>query len=480
MATGLLIRTSEEITAAWVAAVIGNDAVEDVIVTPIGTGQMSRALRVTFRADGEPGRVVVKLPATDETSRSTGIGLGIYAREVGFYRELGQQLAGVVPVCHLAESDADGGAFTLVLQDAAPALPGDQITGCSHEDARAAVAALARMQAEVLRGTDLASAAWLQPTRRSTQALYGALLPTFLSRYGERISPEHRAVCERFAACVDAWAADRGPLPVLVHGDYRLDNILFDAGRCTIVDWQTVGWGSALRDLAYFLGCSLTVEDRRAHESALLGEYRDALRAAGVADLPRDVCWDEYRRQSFSGVLMAVIAAVAVESTERGDEMFMTMLTRSAQQVLDTGALDLLPAGPSPALRPDPADEAAHDPGPELLWNESWYFDAVSDDGELGLYVRLGRLPNQDRSFYAVSICGAGRPPCSPRSTPPRYRRPTTRPSGSRSRSCAPSNSASSRSNGSGWPWPAPRRCTPTSPPRCAPSPAPRSRSPST
>ena len=62
--------------------------------------------------------------------------------------------------------------------------------------------------------------------------------------------------------------------------------------------------------------------------------------------------------------------------------------------------------------RSDVSDE----PGPEALWNESWYFDAVSDDASLGVYVRLGRLPNQDVSLYTVCVCGPGPPP--PAETP--------------------------------------------------------------
>jgi hypothetical protein len=38
------------------------------------------------------------------------------------------------------------------------------------------------------------------------------------------------------------------------------------------------------------------------------------------------------------------------------------------------------------------------------------YFDAVSDDESLGVYVRLGRLPNQNSSLYTVCVCGPGRP----------------------------------------------------------------------
>ena len=40
----------------------------------------------------------------------------------------------------------------------------------------------------------------------------------------------------------------------LMHGDYRLDNMLFDPDRTriTVVDWQTLGVGLPARDLAYF------------------------------------------------------------------------------------------------------------------------------------------------------------------------------------------------------------------------------------
>lgn len=36
--------------------------------------------------------------------------------------------------------------------------------------------------------------------------------------------------------------------------------------------------------------------------------------------------------------------------------------------------------------------------------------DAVSDSGDLGLYVRLARLPNQDVCLFTACVCGPGRP----------------------------------------------------------------------
>ena len=65
-----------------------------------------------------------------------------------------------------------------------------------------------------------------------------------------------------------------------MHGDYRLDNMLFGepgADRpLTVVDWQTVTWGPAMTDVAYFLGCALPDDVRRDNYDALLRAYHDA------------------------------------------------------------------------------------------------------------------------------------------------------------------------------------------------------------
>jgi hypothetical protein len=60
-------------------------------------------------------------------------------------------------------------------------------------------------------------------------------------------------------------------------------------------------------------------------------------------------------------------------------------------------------------LKPAAADEGRHSPGPEQLWNESWYFDAVSEDGSLGLYTRLGLYPNLGVAWVTAFVCGSGR-----------------------------------------------------------------------
>ncbi len=412
----LLVRTPDQITAEWLAATLGSGPLELVSLERIGTGQMSQSHRVTFTdamAGEKPRTVVVKLASDDPTSRATGVGLGAYSREISFYRQLAARVGGPLASCLLAEYDPAEGWFTLVLEDVRPAVQGDQIAGCSVEQARIAILELARIHAPVLGDLALGTTAWLNQASPLNQALLKQLLAGFLERYGERVSPEHAALCKRFVGSVDGWLADERPPLGLVHGDYRLDNLLFGEGTCTVIDWQTVSWGPAMLDASYFLGGGLTVDDRRVHEEELVHAYHDALLSHGVEGFPWEQCRTEYRRQSFHGVLMAVAASMLVVRTERGDDMFMTALARAAQQAIDLEAVELLPppnTGRPPALRPAPADEGHHTPGPETLWNESWYFDAVSDDGELGVYVRIGRLPNQRLCLYTACVCGPGRP----------------------------------------------------------------------
>lgn len=408
-----LITSVDDITSSWLAGVLDLTEVEIVDVVAIGTGQMSQNHRITYTTAGTPGSVVIKLASDDESSRATGVGMKAYHREIELYRHLAPRLGEGVPTCHLAVYDETTGYFTLLLEDKVDATQGDQIAGCSPEQAELALRTLARLQAPLLNDLHVGNSDYLNLPNPIDQSLMAMLLPGFLERYADRVTPEHAEVCRTFVAASDAWLADRRPPLGLVHGDFRLDNLLLTSTACTVVDWQTVSWGPAMLDASYFLGGSLTVDDRRRHEERLLRAYHDELVASGVQNFTWETCWEEYRRQTFLSLLMVIVAAMVVERTDRGDEMFLTVLDRACAQVLDLDSLSLLPPpGARPtALVPDPADEGLHLPGPEPLWNESWYFDAVSDDGSTGVYVRLGRLPNQDVCVYTAAIVRPGLPP---------------------------------------------------------------------
>jgi hypothetical protein len=352
-----VVRTPSDLSADWLADVLaaagGGARIEAFSVESIGTGQMSQTYRVRLTwvgdaASSAPASVVLKLAAEDEMSRNTGVGIGLYEREVRFYQEVAPRLGEPVVPCHLAELDPASGFFTLLLQDAMPAEQGDQIAGCTVAEVLMAARGLARLHAPVWEEPALERAPWLNQPEILTQPLIESLLPSFLERYSEGVADEHRALVERFVPRLDAWLAVRPRPWSLVHADYRLDNLLF--GRpgspqaLSVVDWQTVGWGPPLLDAAYLVAGSLTPELRRAHEQDVLRAYHAELRAAGVDGFPWEACWLEYRRTAFHGVLMAVVASMMVERTPRGDHMFMTMLARHAQQVLELRAEELIGA----------------------------------------------------------------------------------------------------------------------------------------
>ncbi|WP_163723279.1 DUF7064 domain-containing protein [Mycolicibacterium psychrotolerans] len=414
-----LIESPTDLTAEWLTAALGHGTVADFSVTRIGTGQMSECYRVTLTyAHGEqgPASVVLKVAAADPSSRQTGLAMGLYEREVRFYTDIARGLAGPVAPCHHAAYDPATGVFDLLLDDAAPATVGDEIRGATAEQAELALRQLGLVHGPLLGDEALAGAAWINRGSPVNQALMSALYAGFIDRYRDQVAPEHREVCERFVAAFDSYTAAEdaaGGRGGLVHGDYRLDNMLFgQAGAdrpLTVVDWQTVTWGPAFTDVAYFLGCALPTEQRRARHEELLAAYHGALGPGSGVTL--DEVREGVRRQTFFGVLMAIMSPMLVERTERGDEMFMAMIARHCQHVLDTDALSLLPPPSTPEpLQPAASDEGRHPPTDEPLWSESWYFDFADARQRVGGWIRLGLIPNQGHAWINGLLCGPDMP----------------------------------------------------------------------
>ncbi|MFV0495042.1 phosphotransferase [Mycobacterium sp.] len=413
-----------DLTVEWLTAVLGSGDVRDFTVERIGTGQMSQCYRVGLQYaatdSADPGHrrqsVVLKVAATDPVSRQTGLAMGLYEREVRFYSDIAPRLGGAIAPCLHAAIDVAGAAFDLLLADAVPATSGDEITGATADQALVAVRALGELHGPLLGDAALADAQWLNRESPLNQAMIAALYAGFVDRYDDRMTPEERDICERLVGAFDAYLAQeaaRDDLRGLVHGDYRLDNLLFgDDGaerELTVVDWQTVSWGPAFTDLAYFLGCALPEQDRRDQCETLLNSYREALGPQApvtVADIREGV-----RRQSFFGVVMAIVSAMLVERTDRGDRMFLAMLARHCAHVRDTDALAILPAAAPPEpLRPAPEDESAHTPAAETLWSESWYADFVDAAAGLGGWFRLGLVAGEQTAWLHALLCGPDLP----------------------------------------------------------------------
>ena len=342
----------DELTPDWLGPRLAPGRVLRAVAHDgIGTGQMAMSLRLTLDwespADDLPATFVAKVPSADPTSRATGMATGAYAKEHLFYREIAPSTRARTARCVVNEFDVESQEFLLVLEDLAPARVGDQLKGCSVEQAEIAIDVAAALHAswwESPRLSELESWMGGAPTaeRQAQMDMLWALgWAQFLERHEPKFSPQERDLAERFGAGLSAWMGGRtGPITV-VHGDFRIDNMLFGADWMVPVDWQTTTLGEGVSDVAYFLGASLLPSDRRLHEERLVHRWCHGVAERGVVTPAWNDVWDRYRRYSFSGFLMAVVASFLTQRTDRGDEMFWVMASRHLAQArdLDAGAL---------------------------------------------------------------------------------------------------------------------------------------------
>jgi aminoglycoside/choline kinase family phosphotransferase len=323
--------------------------VTDVDVAVVGAGQMGECVRLTMTYDRDgagPATLVAKLPSADDNSRAAATLVRAYEIEVNFYRVLAAGLTVRTPRCFHADYDASDGGFVLLLEDIGDGRQGDQIAGCSPDQAAAAVAQLPGLHAPRWGDETLEQLDWLHRNTAENSgnlsAIIAMLYPGFLERYADRLPPDVVSLSEQVVTSLDAFNADR-PRPWTVsHSDFRLDNLLFTGDSATdpvvVVDWQTCVYGPGISDLAYFIGGSLTVEDRRTHECDLVRDYHQRMVAAGVA-LTWDELWMQYRRYTVAGLIMAIAASMLVKRTPRGDDMFMAMAERAGRHALDLEAM---------------------------------------------------------------------------------------------------------------------------------------------
>jgi len=348
-----------DIDPRWMTAALREFGFKGEVATlsfaPIGTGQMADSYRFELSydaigtAEGAPRSVVLKMQAADELSRNVGAN-GAYQSEVRFYTELDSTLSIRTPKCYYAAFPDDEGRFALVLEDLAPAEQGDQIEGCGIDQARSAVVNLAGLHGPRWCDPALHDLGWIRGVSEAEaegmQLWLANTTQQFIDHYGRRVSESDAMVLRSFAAKSGSWLLGRCERFAPIHGDYRLDNLLFatpsGGSPVATVDWQTLAIGLPGRDLGYFLGNSLRSEDRRECERELVSAYHQALTALGVTGHSLEECFDDYRYGQFQGLLVTVVASVILTHTDRGDEMFMTMSSRACEAIRDLKSLELL------------------------------------------------------------------------------------------------------------------------------------------
>lgn len=352
-----LVDHPERISPDWLSRVLEGCGiaarVKAIRSSPVGTGQMADSYRLSLeyehRAPEAPDTLVVKVPSTDPTSRASG-SAGGYGTEVRFYTELARDLAIRTPRCFHGAISETNDEFILVMEDLAPAEQGDQVRGCEPAEAELALVNLARLHGSRWCAPELDGFDWLSRTTPEVAAFFTAILRErtgdFIDRYEGQLRSEDSDVLRHFAEKAEGWLLGRPERFAPVHGDYRLDNLLFGTPEggapVATVDWQTLSIGLPGRDVGYFLGNSLVSETRQKHEEALVRCYHEELLRLGVSDYDFSSCFDDYRYGQFQGPLVTVLGAMGVIQTQRGDEMFMAMCSRSCQAIRDLDSASLI------------------------------------------------------------------------------------------------------------------------------------------
>ncbi len=350
-----LVTNSHDVDAEWFTKVLNRHgfdlSVTHLEVEPVGTGQLGETRRYSLKYDGKDGNyapktLIGKYPSENETAAASGKEMGFYRSEVMFYRELADRAKINTPRAYVAEINEDN-HFFLLLEDFAPAEAGDQMKGISIENTCLALKEAAKLHAAFWNDEALMQQEWIYvPTGAQgfyTNELVVSSWDYFKETYASQMDPEVIRACNKFFRNHSVWNLPRDYPKCFTHNDFRADNMLFGNERVGVVDWQTSNFLGTGMDVAYFLG-GIDSELRRAHEKDWLHYYYSELIANGVTDYSFDDLMSDYRHYSFAQIVVAVAATVIVKRTERGDRLFMYMVTQAANQAMDNDALDIFPS----------------------------------------------------------------------------------------------------------------------------------------
>ena len=356
----------EEVTPYWLTQALrseGTISLSTVVSSNselLGVGQsfLGRVVRLTLRYDidepGAPASLVAKFPSADPNIRIPISQQGLYEREIRFYRDVAEKINLRTPQLYYASANARMYRYVLLLEDLSPAQVGDDVAGCSYEDAGLAIRSLAEFHASMWAEPSLLTMDWLAPSGNEGarhQELYQQRWEIFIQRLGDRLPSTFLTLGKIFADHV-AFVRDRMSEPPLtmVHGDFRLDNLFFstDDGRRSfaVADWQIVSRGRGVADVSMFLVSCFAPEFRRAVEFDILRTYHSVLLENGVEGYDFEECLYDYRFSVLQHLFRCVVGGGHLDfSSDRGNAYISALLQRTNAAMIDHKVIDFLPRG---------------------------------------------------------------------------------------------------------------------------------------
>jgi len=340
----------DHLSAEWLSTALGR-SISGFAVEYLGEGAglLAWVMRLVLESsDDGPRTVIAKFPSPSAENRAVASSFDMYQREVGFYRDIEPHVSIRNPKCLHAEIEPVSADFVLLLEDIGHMRIGDQVAGCTLEEARAVLRALAGLHASTWRGKNLPE----MISQNNAKQIEGMIAgfeggwPVVSSRFADVIPASAKAVGERMPGAVAKLLESMCVDPIcLSHADMRLDNIFFDEStrsgiEVAIVDWQSVCTSAPEQDLAYFLTQSVP---RAVLESEdLVAEYHAELTRNGV-DYDLATCRERYRTSALYLLCYAVTIAGTLDlQNERGIQLARTLLGNSLAALDDLDAFELL------------------------------------------------------------------------------------------------------------------------------------------
>jgi len=346
--------TIDQITPSLLTEALRDSGFSDVDVVAVSAeriavgegflGELAR-LTLTYGSGTGPATAIAKIPTTDSGLKPLGDMLDVYRREHLAYAEVIPQLKVRTPRAYYNAGNAESGAYCLVLEDVGHLLPGDHHAGGTLPQAQSAFVAAAGIHSRWWGKVDQLD--WVppidSPLNMGLQGLVEANWATIVDSYGHLLGADVVGRLEQFVPTMsDLLVAYGAASRTLVHSDFRLDNMFFDGDELVLLDWQVIGRGDGMADLCPFVSSNFDSDFRRAHEDNLFKSYFRAMTEAGAGHLAFEDLMRSYRVSLNFWLAMWCNSAVSKgETTQRGEELFERLITRTADAYVQHAAWEL-------------------------------------------------------------------------------------------------------------------------------------------
>lgn len=319
-----------------------------------GVGMMSELARLRLDYEGEasdlPATLMAKFPSRNATNRQVAMSYNLYERETRYFAELDPLTSARSPATYISELEGEN--FIILMQDLIDYRVGDQVVGATLAETEAMIDELAKLHATFWNRVD--SLDWVPHIADSYHAEnMDALLrigwANMTAVFADYIDPGIAGRGDQIIAALPEMQRRVDATPItLLHGDFRMENVLFGVAPqhepVMIIDWQGPLLGKAMVDVALIMGQSTQLEVRRSNERALIERYADRLAAAGVSGYGSAQAWQDYQMALlYNWVYVGVVAGTLDTTNEHGFAWMAQMVARQNAASLDLDLFSLMP-----------------------------------------------------------------------------------------------------------------------------------------